>query len=214
MEESNVKTIQKKFQKMDIYVILYILCVFLALIMEISNAIFKGFYSIFALPFLGYLLKNAVEIKQLNRGVDIDINFIEDPKQNDIIWKDSALSEMDRNSYLVIQNTGHIDIYEFFIKIKKIDGGVFLWRIEEHLLTNKKCIVKIPCDHKEIYEIVISGDLLTESTTKRFYGRKSSNCGKTIFSGIENFEKEKDSIIHEHDIKNFVSLERAYEKEM
>lgn len=151
--------------------------------------------------------------KQMNRGVDIDTYFIVDSKQNDIIWKNSVISEVDQNSYLVVQNTGHVDIYEFFIKIKKIDGGVFLWRIEEHLLTNKKCIVKIPCDHKEICEIVISGELLTESKTKRFFNKQSSNGEKTIFSSIENFEKEKDSIIHEHGIKNFVSLERVYEQE-
>ena len=56
-----------------------------------------------------------------------------------MLWKNLSISEMNQNSYLVIQNIGHVDIYEFFIMIKKIDRDVFLWRIEEHLLTNKKC---------------------------------------------------------------------------
>ena len=209
-----MKRVEKWFQKQDTYMILYFMCVLIALIIGmLTNITLAGLCSVFILPFLMYLLQNVMEKKQMNRGADIDTYFIADSKQNDIIWKNSAISEMNQNSYLVVQNTGHVDIYEFFIKIKKIDGGVFLWRIEEHLLTNKKCIVKIPCDHKEICEIVISGDLLTESKTKRFYGKQSSNGEKTIFSSIENFEKEKDSIIHEHGIKNFVSLERVYEQE-
>lgn len=207
--------IEKWVQKQDNYMILYFMCVLIApIIGRLTNIALAGLYSVFILPFLMYLLQNVIEKKQMNRGADIDINFIADPKQNDIIWQEDKNSEMDQNSYLVIENTGHVDIYEFFIKIKKTDGGVFLWRIEEHLLTNKKCIVKIPCDHKEICEIVISGDLLTESKTKRFFNKQSSNGEKTIFSSIENFEKEKDSIIHEHGIKNFVQLERAYEKKM
>lgn len=207
--------IEKWVQKQDNYMILYFMCVLIApIIGMLTNIALAGLYSVFILPFLMYLLQNVIEKKQMNRGADIDINFIADPKQNDIIWQEDKNSEMDQNSYFVIENTGHVDIYEFFIKIKKTDGGVFLWRIEEHLLTNKKCIVKIPCDHKEICEIVISGDLLTESKTKRFFNKQSSNGEKTIFSNIENFEKEKDSIIHEHGITNFVPLERAYEKEM
>ncbi|MGN1275376.1 MAG: hypothetical protein ACI4UK_00100 [Floccifex sp.] len=209
-----MKRVEKWFQKQDTYEILFFLCVLIAFFTGVfENKMSAGVYSVFILPFLIYLLKNAVEKKLLNRGADIDTYFITNPKQNDIIWKDLAISEMDQNSYLVIENTGHVDMYEFYIKIKNIDGGVFLCKIEEHLLTNKKCIVKIPCGCREISEIVISGDLLTENKTKRFYGKQSSNGEKTIFSSVENCEKEKDSITHEHGITDFVRLERVYEQE-
>lgn len=36
-----------------------------------------------------------------------------------MLWKNLSISEMNQNSYLVIQNIGHVDIYEFFIMIKK-----------------------------------------------------------------------------------------------
>lgn len=210
-----MKRIKKWFQKQETYEILCFTCICIVLIMiKFKNIILAGLFSVFILPYFMYLLQNVMEKKQMNRGADIDTYFIAASKQNDIIWKNLSISEMNQNSYLVIQNTGHVDIYEFFIMIKKINGDDFLWRIEEHLLTNKKCVVKIPCDHREICEIVISGDLLTESKTKRFYGKQSSNGKKTIFSSIEYCEKEKDSIIHEHGITNFIPLERVYEREM
>lgn len=209
-----MKRIKKWFQKQDIYVILYCLCVIISVLVGIlKDVLFAGLCSVFILPFLMYLLQNIMEKKQNNRSADVDIYFIYKLKQSEVIWQNPLVSESNNKTYLVVENTGHIDIYEFFIKIEKTDGGIFWWRIEDHLLTNKKCIIKIPCDCSEISKIVISGDLLTESKTKQFFGKHSCNGEKIIFSKIKNNETEKDSIIYEHGISEFIQLERVYECE-
>ena len=76
-----MKRVEKWFQKLDIFVILYIICVPIALIIGMSQSIIlAGLCSVFVLPFLMYLLQNVMEKKQMNRGADIDTYFIVDSK--------------------------------------------------------------------------------------------------------------------------------------
>ena len=207
-----MKKIEKWIRKQETHMILLALLtlISLAAVYWLDDNI-KLFYTIFAIPIMTFLLKEAYDQALINRGCDMNIQFEQKFDRQKSVWQEANMTQMDKSTYMTIENSGRVDIYEIFLKISKRDGGIYWYKIQEYLLADRSFVLKVPCDYREIREVVISGDVIAGSKTKRFSGSQSGNGEIVTFSKVINCEGEKESITHEHQIGEFVCLERFWE---
>lgn len=175
-----------------------------------SNTTNKIFYTVYVFPVMLLLLENFLIKKQDNNYNNIDI-YMKEKVGRKMVWKLRSDVSKNEKVFLVIKNTGKVDIFSMHIKIVNDDGVVGWFWIPDMLNTDQECIVRAPYKKENIKEVVITCNLQTESRTKKFNGIQSGNQKKTIFSNVEVYEREKYSVFHEKGFDVFEKLERFYE---
>lgn len=187
-----------------------IVCFLIGIIaVNAKNEIIYTFYLTIAIPIVLYLIQFVLIVMRDNNGFNIDI-CMKNKTEEKIIWHLPDMLGKTEGTYLVVENVGKVDIFETFLKIEKIDGGVLWYEILDYLPIGKKFAIKVPYEIKEIDKVVVSGSLQTEMRTKKFSGTKSCDGKSYIFSNVKMFEKEKDAIIYEHERVGFKTLERFF----
>lgn len=206
-----MKRFKKWIRSLNAYSIICVLCMMIVMIMAIfKNDLIIQVCGIFLFPFFLYVLGNLIEHMQRNRSADFDIYCVKKIKKGKIVWHEPSVTKSSNKTYLVVENTGKVDIYELYFEIHKVDGGLFLYKIDNSIFPNKKYRVRIPCACSEISKIAITGDLVAASKTKVFSNEKSCDGKKTIFSKMKNSNNEKASVVNEHGIAEFKTLERKF----
>lgn len=204
-----MKKILKWLQKIDVLVLTMLMLVFLICVSVYeTDLIMKSCCTVFAIPVFLFLLQTAMKRKLENNSYNIDV-YIIDNIQGEIVWNRRDDNAND-GVFLKIVNTGQIDIFSLYIKVKGDNGAVSRLQLTELLSVNKYFFVRVPYKREYIREIAITSKMQIDCRTKKFSGTQTGNGKEYIFSNIQNYDSEKHAVFHEDSNDKFEILERFW----
>lgn len=156
----------------------------------------KNFLSMIVIPTYIYLLQIIMKASITNNDFNINM-FLTDKVTDEIIWRTESEGDINKYSYLVIENLCEINIYTCYIKVTTFGNSVKYFIICEDLPKEKQFYIRVPYKSQDIKEVIISCEILGQCRTKSFYGIKSGDNEMTVFAKSDRLENEKMAIKNE-----------------
>ena len=171
-----------------------------------NDTTLKGFYTIFYLPLIMYIIKQMIDSKNENKKFAIDVSLSTNDADNEtVVWEETNQSSNEYTN-IIVENKGTIPFYQMYVKIKLNDMNEKYYRIIYTVLSQDDCRLRIPYSADEIKEILITCSLSPDHFTIRYYGTQSGK-NKIIMSKIE-YLKEKDAICYSEKNIEYVKMDR------
>ena len=179
----------------------------IVLLINMEGEIDKLCVTTLFVPLMFYFFQIALQKRMNNDYCDIDLKMSKTVEQ-EIVWRVPRKKYDEGEGFLLVKNTGKVDIFSLYIKVTTKDSEVRWYMINEGLSIDDTHAINVPYEIGDITEVTISSWVSMESRTKKFYGTQSGNDDFSIFSRSEKFDSEKKSICHEQGFDIFEQLER------